>query len=161
MDSRFRGNDGGEKEARASRLGFQRSEECPEDGLGRKGGGNRVYELLGEPNPLVRGGPQVRMRVAPVEQANQDAFGFGDFNGGYEVAVPRDDGGFLDDMLRRQHRQVDAKQTVDLLLFECVTTLGVGTASGEPAHPNRESRQALQRLEEIPPSGIQRALLIR
>ena len=96
-----------------------------------------------------------------MEQANQDAFGFGDFDGGYEVAVPRDDGGFLDDVLRRQHRQVDAKQAIDLLLFECVTTLSVRPASGEPAHPNCESRQALQRLEEIPPSGIQRALLIR
>ena len=64
------------------------------------------YELLGELNPLVRGGPQVGMDALPVEQANQDAFGFGGFDGGYEVAVSRDEGGFLDKMLRRQRSQV-------------------------------------------------------
>ena len=54
-----------------------------------------------------------------MEQTNQDAFGFGDFDSRYEIAVSRDYGGFLDDMLRRRHRRVDAKQTIAPLLFEC------------------------------------------
>ena len=83
------------------------------------------------------------MDALPVEQANQDAFVFGGFHGGHEVAVARDEGGFLDETLRRQRRQVNTKQAVDPLLFEPVASLSVRPASGEPSQPNRESRQAL------------------
>ena len=45
------------------------------------------------------------MDALPVEQANQDAFGLGGFDGGYEIAVSRDNGGFLDETLRRRRSQ--------------------------------------------------------
>ena len=72
--------------------------------------GNAVHEVLGQLYPRVRREPEFPgdSLEGPVEEVNYDAFPLGDFDGGHEVAIPRNQRRVRDPVLAAQQGQIQA-----------------------------------------------------
>ena len=118
-----------------------------------------VDEGLGELDSFIGFLPEGVVGVVAVVEADEDAFGFGDGNGGDKVAVAGDEDGFLDKVFGGKEYQVDAEEDVDLLLLEDGAA-APGTADiGQAAEADGVAGQTLEGVKETAASGVAGLLL--
>ena len=118
-----------------------------------------VDEGLGKLDSFVGFLPERVVGVDAVVEADEDAFGFGDGNGGDKVAVAGDEDGFLDKVFGGKEYQVDAEEDVDLLLLE-YRPAAPGTANiGQAAKSDGVAGQTLEGVKETAASGVAGLLL--
>ena len=116
-------------------------------------------EGLGELGSFVGFLPEGVVRVEAVVEADEDAFGFGDGDGGDEVAVAGDEDGFLDEVFGGEEDEVDAEEDVNLFLLEDGAA-APGTADiSQAAEADGVAGQAFEGVKEAAASCVAGLLL--
>ena len=86
--------------------------------------------------------------MGPVEKVDDDPFLLGDFDSGYEIAIPRDQRRVRDLVLAGEQREIKTQQQVDALLLIDGPALIVSSAKRQPSFSDLESAKTGQGLKE-------------